>query len=96
MVIFGAAQLSNFFGLSSAFGAFTAGLMVSETEYRHRIEQEIISMKALLMGLFFMTIGMSFQINFMIDNFHKIILIGLALIIVKATIIVFLCKIFKF
>lgn len=96
IVIFGAAQLSSFFGLSSAFGAFTAGLMVSETEYRHRIEQEIISMKALLMGLFFMTIGMSFQIDFMIDNFHKIILISLALILVKAFIIVFLCKLFKF
>ncbi len=96
IVIFGAAQLSSFFGLSSAFGAFTAGLMVSETEFRHRVEQEIISMKALLMGLFFMTIGMSFQVDFLASNFHKIILISLALIAIKAFIIVFLCKIFKF
>ena len=96
IVIFGAAQLSNFFGLSSAFGAFTAGLMVSETEFRHRVEQEIISMKALLMGLFFMTIGMSFQIDFLISNFHKIILISLVLIAVKAFTVIFLCKLFKF
>ncbi len=96
IVIFGAAQLSSVFGLSSAFGAFTAGLMVAETEFRHRVEQEIMSIKTLLMGLFFMTIGMSFQIDFLVSNFHKIILIGALLIVVKAFIIIFLCKIFKF
>ncbi len=96
IIIFGAAQLSSFFGLSSAFGAFTAGLMVAETEFRHRVEQEIISIKTLLMSLFFMTIGMSFQVDFLVTNFHKILLISILLITVKAFIVIFLCKIFRF
>ena len=87
--------MSNFFGLSSAFGAFTAGLMVAETEYKYRVEEEIMSMKSLLMGLFFMTIGMSFQVDLLFSNLHKIILVGLALIGIKAFIIIALCKIFR-
>lgn len=96
IVILGAAQLSSFFGLSSAFGAFTAGLMVAETEYKYRVEDEIKSMKALFMGLFFMTIGMSFQLDFLIKNIHNIILVGAGLIFLKAFIIIVLCKLFRF
>ncbi|MBM5783183.1 MAG: potassium transporter, partial [Pelagibacterales bacterium] len=55
IVILGAAYLSNHMGLSFALGAFVAGLMVAETEYKYRVEEEILSLKSLLMGLFFMT-----------------------------------------
>lgn len=95
MIIFGAAQLSSFFGLSSAFGAFTAGLMVAETEYKYRVEEEIMSFKGLLMGLFFITIGMSFELNFMLTNAYKIVLAGAALLLIKAVIIIALCKAFR-
>ncbi len=95
IVILGSAHLSSYFGLSSAFGAFTAGLMVSETEYRYRVEEDIVSIKALLLGLFFMTIGMSFQLDFLLSSLDKIILVALGLIIVKSLIIIILCKIFR-
>lgn len=95
-VILGSAQLSNFFGLSSAFGAFTAGLMVAETEYKYRVEEEITSVKSLLMGLFFMAIGMSFQLDLLIADFFQIIIFAAGLIAVKALIIIILCKIFRF
>lgn len=95
IVILGSAHLSSYFGLSSAFGAFTAGLMVSETEYRYRVEEDIMSIKALLLGLFFMTIGMSFQLDFLLSSLGEIILVALALIAIKSIIIIFLCKIFR-
>ncbi len=95
IVILGSAHLSSYFGLSSAFGAFTAGLMVAETEYRYRVEEDILSIKALLLGLFFMTIGMSFQLDFLLSSFGEIILVALGFIIIKSLIIIILCKIFR-
>lgn len=96
LIVLGSAQLSNFFGLSSALGAFTAGLMVAETEYKYRVEEDISSLKALLMGLFFMTIGMSFQLDLLLSNLHNIILVAILLVLIKATIIIILCKMFRF
>ena len=95
IVILGSAYLSRYFGLSSAFGAFTAGLMVAETEYKYRVEEEITSIKSLLLGLFFMTIGMSFDLNFLLSSFHNIIFIACGLIVLKAFIIIVLCKVFR-
>ncbi|MBM3580208.1 MAG: potassium transporter, partial [Alphaproteobacteria bacterium] len=57
IIILGAAFLSHEMGLSFALGAFIAGLMVAETEYKYRVEEEILSLKSLLLSLFFMTIG---------------------------------------
>ncbi|MSP33430.1 MAG: potassium transporter [Rickettsiales bacterium] len=95
IVILGSAHLSSYFGLSSAFGAFTAGLMVSETEYRYRVEEEILSIKSLLLGLFFVTIGMSFQLDFLLSSLVEIILVALGLILIKSLVIIILCKIFR-
>jgi monovalent cation:H+ antiporter-2, CPA2 family len=96
IIVLGSAFTSHNMGLSFALGAFVAGLMVAETEYKYRVESEILSFKGLLMGLFFMTIGMSFEINLLIDNFLIILAASAGLILIKAVIIIFLCKIFKF
>lgn len=96
IVIFGASLISNRMGLSFALGAFIAGLMVAETEYRYRVEEEIISLKHLLMGLFFMSIGMSFDFDLLLKSLPYIVLLSLILIAIKASIIIGLCKLFKF
>lgn len=96
IVVLGAAFLSHSLGLSFALGAFIAGLMVAETEYKYRVEEEILSLKSLLMGLFFMTIGMSFDFDLLLRTLHYIILGAFLLIAVKASIIILLCRIFKF
>ncbi len=96
IVVLGSAYLSGYFGLSSAFGAFTAGLMVAETEYKYRVEEDISSLKSLLLGLFFMTIGMSFQLDLLLFSLPKVIAIALGLIFIKALIIIILCKVFRF
>jgi len=96
MIILGSALLCHKLGLSFALGAFIAGLMVAETEFRYRVEDEILSLKSLLMGLFFMTIGMSFDSNLLIHSLIPITAITLSLIIFKALIILILCRIFRF
>lgn len=96
IVVLGSAFLSHSMGLSFALGAFVAGLMVAETEYKYRVEEEILSLKSLLLGLFFMTIGMSFDFDLLLGTLHYIILASLALIAVKAFIIITLCRVFKF
>ena len=96
MIILGASFLSSYMGLSFALGAFIAGLMVAETEYKYRVEEEILSLKSLLLGLFFMTIGMSFDFDLLISSLPYIVMVSLGLIAIKTGIIVLLCKIFRF
>lgn len=96
IVILGSAFITNHLGMSFALGAFVAGLMIAETEYRYRIEEEISSMKSLLLGLFFMTIGMSFDFNLLISSFHYIAIVSFAIIAIKSIIIITLGRLFKF
>ncbi len=96
IVVLGSAYLSDQMGLSFALGAFIAGLMVAETEFKYRVEEEILSFKSLLMGLFFMTIGMSFDFDLLLRSFPYIIAAALALVAIKTLIIVALCRIFRF
>jgi CPA2 family monovalent cation:H+ antiporter-2 len=96
IIVLGSAYLSNYMGLSFALGAFIAGLMVAETEYKYRVEEEILSLKSLLLGLFFMTIGMSFDFDLLLQSLPYIVAVSLALILIKASIIIALCRIFRF
>lgn len=63
LIAFGASILTAQAGLSAALGAFLAGLLLSESEYRHQLEVDVEPFKGLLLGLFFMTVGMSFDIG---------------------------------
>ncbi len=95
-IVLGSAYLSSYMGLSFALGAFISGLMVAETEYKYHVEEEILSFKSLLMGLFFMTIGMSFDFDLLLKSFPYIVAISLLLIAIKSVIIIVLCGIFRF
>jgi len=95
LIVLGSAYISQLLDMSSALGAFIAGLMVAETEYRYRVEEEILSLKSLLLGLFFMSIGMSFDYDFLIKSWFYIAIASLSLILLKTTIIVLLSRIFK-
>ena len=82
-----AAALTHHFGLSMALGAFIAGMMLSETNYRHQIEADIRPFRDLLLGLFFITVGMALDLKQLINHWHWILLCSTLLIIGKATII---------
>jgi CPA2 family monovalent cation:H+ antiporter-2 len=70
-------------GLSMAYGAFMAGMMLSETEFRHQIEADIRPFRDVLLGLFFITIGMLLNVESLSHTYHWVALITLAIIIGK-------------
>ncbi|MCH2038980.1 MAG: cation:proton antiporter, partial [Rickettsiales bacterium] len=96
LLVLGASYATHAFNLSLALGAFIAGLLVAETQYNLQVEESIKPFKSLLLGLFFMSVGMTINLTFIGEKLMIILLLSLCLIIVKAAIIMMLCKLFKF
>ena len=95
LIVLGTAWLTSILGLSYAMGAFIAGILIAETEYRNRIEDSIHPFQGLFLGLFFLSVGMSIDIEFIKAKFKTVILAALLLIIIKTVIIVAICRIFR-
>ena len=68
------AWMTEMAGLSLALGAFIAGMLISETEFKHRVEEDIKPFRDVLLGLFFVTIGMLLNVRVVIDNFGWVML----------------------
>ena len=68
LVTLGVAYLTDLAGLSLALGAFIAGILISETEYRHQVEEDIKPFRDVLLGLFFVTIGMLLDARVAMQN----------------------------
>ncbi len=83
-------------GLSLALGAFIAGILVAETEYQHQVEADITPFKGLFLGLFFMTVGMSVNIQTVTDRILEVLMVTFGLIVIKAAILLGLCSLFKY
>ncbi len=96
LLVLGISYLTDKLELSKALGAFVAGLMVAETDYRHEVERVIIPFKGLLLGLFFMTVGMNINIELLVQKIHLITSIVIALVSFKSLTIFGLCRLFKF
>jgi CPA2 family monovalent cation:H+ antiporter-2 len=96
LLVLGAAVLTSELGLSTAMGAFVAGLLIAETEHRNRVENSIMPFKSLLLGLFFLVVGMSIDIDFIASKWQQVIIASLLLLAVKALIILLLCRLFRF
>ncbi|MCH6584782.1 MAG: cation:proton antiporter [Proteobacteria bacterium] len=94
-ITLGLAWLTGIAGLSLALGAFLAGMLISETEYRHHVEDDIKPFRDILLGLFFVTIGMLLDIQAVIQNFMWVMLLLIALIAIKALLIAGLSHLFK-
>ncbi|MCZ8183339.1 MAG: cation:proton antiporter [Beijerinckiaceae bacterium] len=82
-------------GLSMALGAFVAGLLLSETEYRRAIEGIVAPFKGLLLGIFFFTVGMTIDIREIIREPAMLLVAVVGLIAIKTVIILFLCRLFS-
>lgn len=95
LMIVGIALLMNLVGLSPALGAFVAGVVLAENEYRHEIESDLEPFKGLLMGLFFLGVGASVDFNLLMEEL-KLILAAVGLLIVSKFIILLgVAKAFK-
>ena len=88
-IAIGASYMAHYFGFSYSLGAFVAGMMISETKFKHQVESDLTPFRNLLLGVFFITVGM--QIDFLIIAEHIItilillpILLGLKYVIIYA------------
>ncbi len=90
LVILGTGWLLTLVDVSMVLGAFLAGLLLSETEYKHQIESDIRPFKGILLGLFFMTVGMSIDTSLVLGRLVDVVLIVLAVLVVKSLVITML------
>ncbi|MFT5281881.1 MAG: CPA2 family monovalent cation:H+ antiporter-2 [Yoonia sp.] len=75
------------FGLSMALGAFLAGMMLSESQYRHQLESDIRPFRDILMGIFFVTVGMKLELSVLLSELHIIVLGIVILVVVKVVVV---------
>jgi len=90
-----AAGTTYAFGLSMALGAFLAGMMLSESQYRHQLEADIRPFRDILMGLFFITVGMKLELNVLFFEFHWVMLGLIVMVVLKTLVVGFSAIIFK-
>ncbi|MBB4015253.1 monovalent cation:proton antiporter-2 (CPA2) family protein [Chelatococcus caeni] len=86
LVVLGAAMLMEQVGLSMAMGAFLAGVLLAESNFRHQLEADIEPFRGLLLGLFFMSVGMSLDANYVRQNALLLLVLAPALVIGKSLI----------
>jgi len=83
LTVVGVALAMEHVGLSAALGSFIAGVILADSEYRHQIEADLAPFVGLLLGLFFMTIGMSLDIYVLRDYFGLVLLTAFGLVSIK-------------
>ena len=87
VIVMLAAWVTHSFHLSMALGGFVIGMMLGESHYRHQINNDIRGFKDILLGLFFVTIGMNVQVDLVIDYWPRLIAFTFALILIKTFLI---------
>ena len=87
LIVIGVAVLMNSVGLSMGLGAFLAGIMLANSDYRHQLESDIEPFKGMLLGLFFIAIGMTLNLALLWANPLRIVVLALGLVFVKTAII---------
>lgn len=92
-VVLGSAYLMQVAGLSMAMGAFLAGVMLAESSYRHELEADIEPFRGLLLALFFIAVGLSMELQVIVDNLAVIVVAVPVLMAVKALVIYTICRI---
>ncbi len=92
LITLGSAWLTEQLGLSLALGAFVAGMMMGETEFRHQVEAEVRPFRDVLLGLFFITVGMLLDLKILPTYWVWILLLLTALILFKVVVIAVLCR----
>jgi glutathione-regulated potassium-efflux system protein KefB len=95
LVVVGAAWLMNLGGLSMAMGAFLAGVLLSESTFRHQLEADVEPFRAILLGLFFLSVGMSLDVAVVLARWEVILGGVIAFMAVKAVAIYGIARLFK-
>lgn len=95
LVVIGTALIMNAVGLSMALGAFVAGLLLADSEYRHELEADIEPFKGLLLGLFFMSVGMTANVGLLLEHPGQILGLVAAFMTVKLVLLWLIARVTK-
>jgi len=94
LITLGLAALTELAGLSLALGAFLAGMLIAETEYRYQVEEDIKPFRDVLLGLFFVTVGMALDLSVVAAHWGWVLLLLLLPVVLKLALIVVLSRAF--
>ncbi len=94
-VVIGLAYLTGLAGLSLALGAFVGGMLISETIYRHQVEADIRPFRDILLGFFFVTVGMMLDLGYVLQNALALIVAVLLLIAGKGIVVFLIARLAK-
>jgi monovalent cation:proton antiporter-2 (CPA2) family protein len=95
LIVIAAATLMTYVGLSSALGAFLAGVMLAESSYRHELEADLEPFRGLLLGLFFISVGMTVDIRVILRNWPLLLGGLVSLTIVKTAVVYGLLRLMR-
>lgn len=95
LVVLGAALWMQVGGLSAAMGAFLAGVLLSESSYRHQLEADVEPFRGLLLGLFFLAVGMALDLSVVAQNWRLILMSVVALTVLKMLAIYSVARLFR-
>ena len=87
MLVIGIAALMSLVGLSPALGAFLAGVVLADSEFKHELESNIEPFKGLLLGLFFITVGAGINFEILAQDWMLVAAITVAVILIKAAVV---------
>jgi CPA2 family monovalent cation:H+ antiporter-2 len=94
LITLGAAWITEKAGLSMALGAFVAGMLISETEYKHQVEEDIKPFRDVLLGLFFINVGMLLNLRLVIEHWWLVLVLLAGPVLLKFALIAGLAKLF--
>ncbi len=95
LIVLSSALFAHIFGFSYSLGAFVAGMLIAETKYKYQIEADLVPFRDILLGLFFITVGLQVNLDFILSNFITIILLAIAILFSKGLIIFAIISIFS-
>ncbi|MBI1208834.1 MAG: potassium transporter KefB [Azospirillum sp.] len=96
LVVLGVGWMTERAGLSMALGAFLAGLLIAETEYRHQVEADVEPFRGVLLALFFMSVGMSINLGLIFGQIPLVLALVGVVVAIKSGILALLCRLFGF
>lgn len=95
LVVLGSAALSSYFGFSMSLGAFCAGMIISKSRFKYRIESDLSHFRDIFLALFFIAVGMQVDLRFLFANFFNVILLLFFVMVIKTLFIYGILRFFR-
>lgn len=96
LIVLTSASIAHFFEVSYSLGAFIAGIIISESAYKHQIEADLVPFRDLLLGVFFVSIGILIDMRYVLENIWTILMFTAGFMLAKTVIIFYLSRAFRY